>query len=788
MAQNSEPYSGVPTVEPRVGGTGGEPIHVDAANPAAFGGQIGEAEQRGGAELQQTGDKGLNVAADFAKMATEARADNDFANTYAPQAAAARQKFDALDDKDKVAGGVEYLNTLKGLQDQLTGDKSGYGPYGKQLMGSLITRHIFAETTGIDKEIVEATQKNAAQGKVALMAANNGYAAQNYDNPAVVDQMSSANSSLRTMQVMNAGHDVTTPDGQNVLQEYQRQDTGAMADAMVKSAVADGNISAAMRIRGTYNDAIPGYKQLDMDNVIHTASMQQFGTQGVTSLAAGQAIPQVSSMPQATVQVTVANTAQASGVNPNDALTVATIESAMGKNVGTRGTIGQDKGSAGQPLDAQAKALCDNWKASHDPASNALGREPQGWEQYTVYQQGISGGAALLKADPNAKAVDILRPLYANAKDALSAITNNGGTATMTVSDFLDQEKQRWNDSAARANCNFTAGTPPGDQILAAHQTPGTTVQPGANPAQDYRNWQKANILNMQQIMAMPSGPARNALLQENQFQTSKRETAANSYRSDLVNQASQLAQDPNFTSMNQVSPEMHSSLLETSPNTLSYMESRAEYNIKHQGGVMSKDAENYGAGYKNVLQDIWNGKVTNVSQLHDAVAKDQLTIAGYDLMAKQLPTAKEDPIQKANENKLNQKTFDTVENTITHGASKDVIAHSPELQKAVNAANFALFNAINERKSRDIPPNQYYDQSNKEWIGNDAKVLQVTHAQSVAATIKANQAVAHPVTLSDIIGQAKATTDPVKQAALRQQAIDLGLYDPNAPQVPVAQ
>lgn len=784
------PYNPSPTVEPTSGGSGASYQSIPEANPAAFGAQIGEAEEKLGQAGQEVGNKASDIADEFAKMATTSKAENDFATQYATGAAQLRQKFDSLDDKDKIGGSVDYVNGLNNLSQQFTGDKAQGGPLYKQMMSQLIGRHIFSETTGINKDVVDSTLRLSAQSKMSVIAANNGYAAQNYDNPAVVDQMLQSNDGLRTIQVMDAGHDPTTPEGSALISETKRNDTGLMADGMVKAAIADGNVASAMRIRGTYNDAIPGYQQLMQDSLIHSYSMQKFGQDGNTALASGQPLPQVEGAPPINVQSIVANTAKTSGINPNDALTVATIESSMGKNVGSRGTLGQDKGSAGQPLDAQAQALCDNWKAAHDPAATALGREPQGWEQYTVYQQGIGGGAALLKADPNAKAVDVISSLYANPKLALEAITKNGGNASMSVSDFLDQEKQRWNDNAARANCDFNGTTPPGDQITAAHQTPGATVQPGSNPMQDNRNWQRANILNMQQIMAMPSGPAREALLKENQFQTVKRETAASSYRSDLVNQASQLAQSPTFTSMQQVSPEMHSALLEASPNTLSYMESRAEYNIKHQSGVMSKDAESYGPNYKNVLQDVWNGKITSESQLHDAILNGDITMAGHDLMVKQLPTAREDPIQKQNENKANQRTFESVESQITHGASKDAIARNPDLQKAVSSADSALFQAIDERKSRGIPSSQYYDQSNKEWIGNDAKVFQVTHAASVAATIRANQSSSQPITLGDIISKAKSTNDPKEQARLRQQAIDLGFYDPNAktsPQVPLS-
>jgi len=67
-----------------------------------------------------------------------------------------------------------------------------------------------------------------------------------------------------------------------------------------------------------------------------------------------------------------------------------------GQNLGTRGTIAQDK--LGGTLDEQAARLPAQIKENERIASAALGRTAEPWEGYLVHQQGEGGGAALLKA------------------------------------------------------------------------------------------------------------------------------------------------------------------------------------------------------------------------------------------------------------------------------------------------------------------------------------------------------------------------------------------------------
>lgn len=153
----------------------------------------------------------------------------------------------------------------------------------------------------------------------------------------------------------------------------------------------------------------------------------------------------------ASVKKELINVAQVHNVNPNNALTVASIESDFGQNVGKRGDIGQT--GKGGDLSKQSENLVLELKKSEKFSQKALGRTPEPWETYVSYQQGAGGGPALLKAatqNPNANAIDVLSPLYKDAKDAISAVVHNGGDPSMTAQQFTEYLRDRYNKHEKR--------------------------------------------------------------------------------------------------------------------------------------------------------------------------------------------------------------------------------------------------------------------------------------------------------------------------------------------------
>lgn len=144
----------------------------------------------------------------------------------------------------------------------------------------------------------------------------------------------------------------------------------------------------------------------------------------------------------------VAARAEAIGVPVDVAHRIASIESRWNVNAENpktkaRGLFQINDDRTNRNLEENINDGLDFVKNGIKDARNALGREPQGWEVYVAHQQGPGGGPALLNpANSARKAVDVLAPLYPNRGVAASAVTGNGGSADMTVAEFLNVIKR----------------------------------------------------------------------------------------------------------------------------------------------------------------------------------------------------------------------------------------------------------------------------------------------------------------------------------------------------------
>lgn len=158
---------------------------------------------------------------------------------------------------------------------------------------------------------------------------------------------------------------------------------------------------------------------------------------------------------------TIARKAQQAGIPPNVALTIAHIEtggtfshtaknptsSAHGlfqvvdkswKNLG-----GGDRAN----IDEQIRIGFKHMKQAENHIKKSIGRELQPHEHYLGHLLGPGGAAAVLKADPNAKLIDVVRKY--DPKNANDIVKNNAMEG-MTVGQAIGKWRNKWNSLSAR--------------------------------------------------------------------------------------------------------------------------------------------------------------------------------------------------------------------------------------------------------------------------------------------------------------------------------------------------
>lgn len=722
------PFGSVPTE--RAGGGGATPFSA-RANPGDFGAQVGAAVSQLGDTGAKVGQQALEVGTHFAQMATEAKVNDDYANKYVPAAVELRNQFDSLEGQDKIHGYESYMSGLQSLNKQFTGNSKS--PYETQLMGALINRHVEGEAMGAKRELVEAQKLFAHKSTFDAINADNDLASRNYNDPQFLDDVAKRNENRATIHAIDGGFDPNTPEGKAQVEQVTRMANSDMAVKSIDRAISTGDVATAYKIRQGYSEVLPADQQLHIDNVLHDEATRQNGKNTVDAIKLGQPVPESIGAPPAVVQAAVANTAHAAGVDTNHALTVARIESSMGQNLGTRGDIGQT--GKGGNLPTQASNMVNELKRSGQIASNTLGREAQPWEQYLVYQQGSGGGPALLKAktdNPTAKAVDVLKPLYKNPKDALSAIVNNGGNATMTSGDYLNFIHQKYEANAERAKSDLPQQENPGDAILTPHQDSGEVVQPAATPRQALINFDEKVPSLIARINAIPNYETRKGVMQAFTDYKSSLQGASNAYTQQLVDKAEQLAADPNFTDMGQVPPTVRAALAVDHPETLRELRNQADANKKYTAEVVAKDAvqnsPNYYYNLQRTLQedDTYN-HITNENQLHDLLGRRD----GNGISLKDYSDLKKSIVMPT-----------TLKNFLAKSL-KQIEGANGNLDGEGGKRAIAFYNSINHvmDSKQDIPVKELVDPQSKNYVGKLMDDYMLPREMQVANSARKMQA-----------------------------------------------
>ncbi len=164
----------------------------------------------------------------------------------------------------------------------------------------------------------------------------------------------------------------------------------------------------------------------------------------------------------------IARKAQQEGIDPSVALTISHIEtggsfSHTAKNpTSTAHGLFQvlDKTWKGQGggdrsnVDEQIKQGLKHIKNANASMRKSLGREPVAHEQYLGHLLGPGGASAVLKADPNAKLLDIVRKY--DSKNA-NAIVKNNGMDGLTVGQAVNKWRTKWNSLSSKYGSNGTS-------------------------------------------------------------------------------------------------------------------------------------------------------------------------------------------------------------------------------------------------------------------------------------------------------------------------------------------
>ena len=167
---------------------------------------------------------------------------------------------------------------------------------------------------------------------------------------------------------------------------------------------------------------------------------------------------------------TIARKAQQEGINPSVALTISHIEtggsfSHTAKNPkssahGLFQIIGptwkQQGGGDRNNVDEQIKQGLKHIKNANASMRKSLGREPVAHEQYLGHLLGPGGASAVLKADPNARLIDVVRKFDSKNADA---IVNNNGMSGLTVGQAIGKWEKKWNGLSNRYGGSSSATT-----------------------------------------------------------------------------------------------------------------------------------------------------------------------------------------------------------------------------------------------------------------------------------------------------------------------------------------
>ena len=157
----------------------------------------------------------------------------------------------------------------------------------------------------------------------------------------------------------------------------------------------------------------------------------------------------------------IARKARQDNVDPSVALTISHLETAGKFNADAKNPVSTahglfqildrtwkgQRGGNRNDVNEQIKQGLKHIKNANNYITSKIGRAPVAHEQYLGHLLGPGGAVAVLKANPNAKLIDIVRKY--DAENA-NAIVNNNGMKGLTVGQAINKWEKKWNTLSAK--------------------------------------------------------------------------------------------------------------------------------------------------------------------------------------------------------------------------------------------------------------------------------------------------------------------------------------------------
>ncbi len=408
------PYDPVQQVMP-TGRLAGQQIQ---ASPADFGAQVGQTLSQGSNELMQQADLRQ-------QLNNETTVNDTINNKFFPAFQDAYQKYYALQGKDAVDQLPVYQQHMQDLRQQYR--ESLGNQMQQRLFDQEVDRRIQFEIAGMSRYRDQQNKIYQAQTFQGTINRLISAAADKWNDPQAIQN---AVRSIGEATFNFSRQTGASPEySDNQLSGYLNKLFGTV----IQRRLAAGDVTGAQRLydEGSNRELITGEGAAKLQERLKPYQESQQAASAFSVATGGP------------IATRIAQTAQSAGVDPGVALGIWSAEGGV-TNPETRNPKSSATGifqfldstwanAGGVPenrmdVNEQISKGIQSIRQNTDQLRKDLGRSPLPWEIYLTHQQGVKGAESLLRADPNAKAADIVGE---------KAVTLNGGSTEITAGQFL---------------------------------------------------------------------------------------------------------------------------------------------------------------------------------------------------------------------------------------------------------------------------------------------------------------------------------------------------------------